>query len=164
MAGYSQRYNKPLGDGRIGPNPDALERTGPVVPVQVGIPAALARQFESAGDAIPEPAVGYALVDTGANISAVDEPILTRLGVSPVGRLSVVTAHGIAEGKLEYPGRFLFPGTTLQPREFARLLGIDLRGYRSQQGPTIIALLGRDVLRDYVLVYDGPGAYFTLTG
>lgn len=141
MPVYSLHYNQPLGEGRTGPNPVALQNTGPVVPVHVGIPTALARQLELAGHELPQPAVGYALIDTGANTSAVDEPILQSLKVRPVGSTAVITAQG-QEPRPEYPGRFSFPGTTLRPRGFTRLLGIDLSGYRSERGRTIIALLG----------------------
>lgn len=131
------------------------------MPVHVEIPTALACQLEEIGEPIPAPAVGYALVDTGASTSAVDDVVLQQLRVLPIGVTLVSTAGGQVN-QPRYPGCLSFPGTHLPRLEFTRLLGVDLTGYRTDEGRTIIALLGRDVLRNFVLIYNGQDAYFTL--
>lgn len=144
------------------PSPVGLQLSGPVVAVQVEIPAALASQLQQANQVPPNPVAGLALIDTGATISAVDAAVVQQLGVQPVGVTSVGTAGGPHQQAL-YPARFVFPGTPIPPIEFSQLLGANLVGQAvaGQQGP-LIALLGRDILRHFVLVYNGPAGMFTL--
>jgi len=73
----------------------------------------------------------------------------------------VVTANGTAIYP-RYPARLSFPETPIPAREFGRIFGADLSGYREGPGPSIIALIGRDVLRDCVFVYNGREAFFSL--
>jgi hypothetical protein len=67
---------------------------GPILPVQIEIPTALATQFRQRGKAIPTPVSGFGLVDTGASVSAIHEAVIQQLDVKPVGIASVGTAGG----------------------------------------------------------------------
>ncbi len=143
------------------PDPDALRETGPCVSVVIAIPSALARRFQREDRPIPDPISGYALIDTGASITSVDRHIFERLHLFPVGRTTVTTAGG-QQPQSKYPGRLSFPGTPLPERDFAELLGADLSGLQADTGKSIIALLGRDLLTDMVMVYDGRHATVTI--
>lgn len=55
-----------------------------------------------------------------------------------------------------HPLRFSFPGTDLPPITFRRVAGSAL------QSQGIVALLGRDVLANFILVYNGPAGTFSL--
>jgi hypothetical protein len=136
---------------------------GPCLPVQVEVPPALAAQLQQTGQAVPAPVAGFALVDTGASVSAVDDTVIQQLGVQPIGMVPVGTAGGPQQQAI-YPGRFTFPGTTLPAIDFGSLLGCNLAGQivAIHQGP-LIALLGRDLLQSFVLVYNGPGGTFSLS-
>ncbi len=158
---HSVRFNRRGEQGIPVPHPNGLQATGPCLPVYVEIPIALARRLERTGEPIPLPGSGYALVDTGASDSAVDIRVLDQLGVQPIDVTLVTTAGGQVR-QPKYPGCLSFPGTTLPRREFAGLLGADLSGYRAEEGRSIVALLGRDVLRHFVMIYNGYDAYFTL--
>ena len=57
-----------------------LNKTGPVVSVEVGIPAALKQFLGEKGLPIPPAVPGLALVDTGAFATAIDESIFSQLG------------------------------------------------------------------------------------
>jgi len=89
-----------------------LAQHGPVLNVEVHVPNALAAQLAQAGQTVPSPVSGLALIDTGASISAVDDSIIQSLGVSPVGIATVKTPSGAARQN-QYPVRFVFPGTSL---------------------------------------------------
>ncbi len=56
-----------------------------------------------------------------------------------------------------YPARLVFPGTTLPSIDFSSVVGSQL----SAQG--IVALIGRDVLQHFLLVYNGPAGMFSLS-
>lgn len=136
-------------------NPTGMRIEGPVLPVEISVPTPLAAHLERQGLQVPTPAVGRALIDTGASVSAVDETVISNLQVSPVRVATVHTPGGLSQQNV-YPARFAFPGTPLPAIDFNAVLGSILK----PQG--IIALLGRDVLTHFMLIYNGPGGYITL--
>ncbi len=150
MAVYSRTY-----EGIRGFTASAsLVRHGPVVRVRIQ------GASKGASPGLGAPAVerpvqeGLALVDTGAARTAVDQGILVNLGVSPFG----VAPAGTPVGRRllnVFPAILGFEdlGLTLA---FDAVLGANL----ASQG--IIALLGRDVLRRMVFVYDGVGGHVVL--
>ena len=144
------------------PHPQLLQQTGPVIQVLVEVPTALATQLQQTGQPVPQPVQGFALIDTGASLSAVDATVVQQLGVQPVGLANVGTAGG-PQQQATYPARFSFPGSNLSAIDFNQLLGVNLTGqFALGAGHPIVALLGRDLLQHFVLVYNGPGAMFTL--
>jgi hypothetical protein len=147
-------YNSPPAQG---PQPASLvlRLRGPVLPVEISIPAALLRRLAQQGSLPPTPQPGLALVDTGASLSAVDDEIVRTLGIVPVGQTQIHTAGGIISRPL-YPLRFSFPGIGLPPITFRRVAGSAL------QSQGIIALLGRDVLANFILIYNGSAGTFSL--
>jgi predicted aspartyl protease len=133
---------------------------GPLLQVEVYVPSALEQLLIAQNQPIPPPRTGWALIDTGATKSCVDINAISTLGVNPIG----VTLTGTAGGQVQqplYPARFRFPGEAFE-QEFSSVIGVDLTG-QSILGQDIIVLLGRDVLAKCVLIYNGPGGFFTLT-
>ncbi|TMA57640.1 MAG: hypothetical protein E6J80_06080 [Deltaproteobacteria bacterium] len=147
-------YNSPTAPG---PQPPALvlRLRGPILAVEISIPAALLRRLTQQGQPPPAPQSGLALIDTGASLSAVDDEVVRTLGIAPVGQTQIHTAGGIVARPL-YPMRFSFPGTALPPITFRRVAG----GALQSQG--VVALLGRDMLANFILVYNGPAGTFSL--
>lgn len=140
--------------------PELLKIKGPVIPVEVSVPTLLAEYMTKIGVSIPKPATGFALVDTGASISAVDLDIIIGLQVKPVGITEVFIpgdkeSHKVMQNL--FPAKFSFPGTPLPTIEFTAVLGSSL------QPQKIIALIGRDVLSHSVLVFNGPGGHISLS-
>ena len=129
-------------------NPGLLIGTGPLVPVQIEVPEALAKLLADAGKAAPPPATGMALIDTGATASVVDVSLVDSLGVNPVGTVKVGTAGGPVTQPV-FPIRIQLQGPAFT-FDFSRVTGAPLK----EMG--IVALLGRDVLAKMLLVYDGP--------
>jgi predicted aspartyl protease len=105
---------------------------------------------------------GFALIDTGASVSAVDDSVVRQRGAQPVGIAQVGTAGG-QHPQAVYPARLVFPGTNIPSVEFGQLLGANLAGQMvaGHQGPLIV-LLGRDILQQFVLFYNGSTGSFTL--
>jgi hypothetical protein len=103
-----------------------------------------------------------ALIDTGATKSAVAEAVAQQLGIQPSGLVNVGTAAGMQQQPV-YSARFSFPGGPLPPIEFAELTGVNLQGHTvpGLQLP-LIALIGRDILSRFVMIYDGQSATVTL--
>jgi len=121
----------------------------------VHVPKQLAEALERENKPIPGGISGFALVDTGASMICVDRKVIEQLGMAPVSEANVGTAGGVQK-QLVYPAMLRFPNTTM-PELNIWCLGGDFAG----QGD-MIALIGRDVLSLFVLVYNGPGASITL--
>ena len=132
---------------------------GPLFQVEVHIPSVLATVMANVGQTIPPPVTGWALIDTGATYTAIDDGAATKLGLSPVGVTTGGTAGGPATHSL-YPVRLMFPGVGLD-REFEQAAGVNLTG-QMVGNHQIIALIGRDVLSGCVLTYNGVAGLFTL--
>ncbi len=135
-------------------NPGHLANVGPRLPVQIGIPDNLAVAYADEGKEIPALVDGYALFDTGASITCVDESVLRRLGLPPMDNIDLATPSGSSKAHT-YACALYFPGYPLPDADLSFVAGAQLQhtGY--------VALIGRDFLSDMVLIYDGPGARVT---
>ena|SRR3990167_3363799 len=139
---------------------DTLESTGPLIQVEVGLPAALEEFCAVKGIQIPAPVAGYALIDTGASITAVHEPVLLGLGMLPIDAMPCATPSG--EGRsFVYPAKVAFPALGVREYAIDRLLGCELK-WTTTDGKEIIMLLGRDLLKHFLMVYNGKGSSITL--
>jgi predicted aspartyl protease len=132
-----------------------LAQTGPIMPVEVSIPDALAAYFTQNNTAIPTPVSGQALIDTGASITAVNLPVIQQLGINPVGTAQVYTPQGNATQSL-YPIKLTFSGVPITI-DLRAVLGSDLTGQNC------IALIGRDILSICLVVYNGVLGSFTMS-
>ncbi len=65
--------NLPAGGQRL--SPTTLAVLGPILPISVSIPQALAALYTSQQISLPSPVTGIALIDTGATRSCVHAPI-----------------------------------------------------------------------------------------
>lgn len=140
---------------RGNPDPDYLRKAGPSLPVEIAIPDVLAAVLANQSLPIPSPISGFALFDTGASITGVDETVLTQLSLSPIGVTNISTPSAGQAQCSQYPAKILFPTTPLPPLTFTSVVGITLRN----QG--YVALIGRDIMAAMLIVYDGPGARVT---
>ena len=152
---FNRLYRRP--DGEL--SPEALQAVGAFLNVEVRIPEALAKLLASRNEPQPQPEEGIALVDTGASKTCVHEPILKKLGVSPIGLITTGTAGGQFQKPL-YPAHLSFPGERLEA-EIASVIAVDLTGQKIRDKP-IIALIGRDMLALTLFIYNGPGGFFSI--
>jgi len=63
-----------------------LRQAGPLLQVAISVTPEHAKKLSQEGVKPPEPIQGSALIDTGASITAVDEGVCQRLGLTPTGR------------------------------------------------------------------------------
>ena len=144
---------------RFNPDIKQLIRQGPVLPIQVLVPTALEKLLRSQGQQVPPPVSGFALIDTGATKSAVDDQVIRSLKVAPIGKITTHTAGGVVSQNL-YPVRFHFPVNKWMI-EFSSVIGVNLKAY-AVMGKNLIALVGRDVLSRCIFIYNGTAASFTV--
>ena len=139
------------------PSAVALASGGANTPVDVSAPTALAAALPAATSA-----TGLAHVDTGATLTCVHEPILQGLGLKPVGVINSGTAAGPVQQSL-YFARLTFP--VFGWSGDLQVVGVDPSG---QQVPTdppqnMTALLGRNLLQYWLLVWNGPGGFWSIS-
>jgi predicted aspartyl protease len=140
-------------------SPEGLASAGPLLQVQVEVPAAFAAYLAKKNQPVPTPGVGWALIDTGATRTCVDNNLLNQLGMQATGTVTTGTAAG-PTSQLLYPAKLSVPGARLEI-DFGSVIGVNLSG-QSIAGQDVVVLLGRDVLSRCILVYNGPGGLFTL--
>jgi hypothetical protein len=130
-----------------------LTETGPLVQVEVSLPAALKKYLSEKGHPIPSPQSGFALVDTGASATAVDQTIFDALGIQQIDTIPTSTPHGAGTSPV-YPASLTFPGLNLTDMPMERVIGCNLK-WTNIEGKEVIMLLGRDLLKYFLMVYNG---------
>lgn len=140
---------------------NTLEETGPLISVEVSIPAALKKHFSENGLPIPAPQSGFALIDTGAFATAVDQQIFDTLGVQPIDTIPTSTPHGAGTSPV-YPANISFPALNVTDLPMERIIGCNLK-WTNREGKEIIMLLGRDLLKYFLMIYNGPNSDITLS-
>ena len=133
---------------------DFLSTNGALLHVDITVPVDL--QMYLADNGLPPYSVrsGHALIDTGAGISAVDESIFHELEIPPVESESIFTANGVADFKV-FNAAASFPELAVYNLSLEDVVGCNIRA-QSPLGFDLIMLLGREILRNFVMVYDGP--------
>jgi hypothetical protein len=133
-----------------------LTQSGPLVSVEISVPTALKAHLSEKGLPIPAPQPGFALIDTGAFATAVDQSIFDALGVAPINKIKTTTPHGEAESPI-YPASVSFPALSVTDMPMETLIGCNLK-WKSAEGQDVIMLLGRDLLQYFLMVYNGKSA------
>ena len=136
-----------------------LTETGPLVTVEINVPAAMKKYLLEKGLPVPQPKSGFALIDTGAFATAVDESIFTEMGIQH--RCSE-DQHSARRGHVEcLSGNNYLSGLDVNELPMERILGCNLK-WKTAADQEIIMLLGRDLLRHFLLIYNGPHSDVTL--
>lgn len=133
---------------------DALH--GPLVAVSLRPEPERASLLRQMGREVPNQVQGWALVDTGARQTCIDDGVAhglyQQVGVAQTYTPSTLDAE--PHDAPVYYGFMTFPNSPLPALE-QPVLGMAL-GY-TVQGGRVIALLGRDWMSNLRMVYDGPG-------
>jgi len=135
----------------------ALAKWGPSMRVTIGVHDAVASQMGERGMDIPPPVAGRALLDTGASVTCIDNEAAQKLNLQPIGVASISSASHSATRMNVYPVCMHLVETNIiisTQNAVGAALG-------AQGG--IVALIGRDIMRDITLFYNGPAGAITLS-
>ena len=128
----------------------------------VGVSHPKRTALQAANLPIPNPVQVQALVDTGASDLCVDPSILNQLGLIPTGSCQVntpTTGPQPAQSAL-YDVSFFIPAGPGQPPFAIQTMPAIASDLLCLQGFHV--LVGRSVLRNCLLTYDGLGGLFSL--
>lgn len=137
-----------------------LEHDGPIIPVEVSMPSALEEWCVKHNYPVPAPIPGYALIDTGASISGIHEPILEQLSITPIDSIPLGTPGGNGRAFV-YPTRVSFPALNVEGYTISRVAGTQT-DWTTAGGKRVIMLLGRDLLGQFIMIYNGKFNQMTL--
>lgn len=132
-----------------------LEADGPVLEVHFLISAELEKKFKEENKEIPKPVIIKALIDTGATSCAIQESIPKKLNLNPVGEVNLSTSSSQNIKCFQYFMRMVIPSHNLiYEGPFIAT---------SLEGQNISCLIGRDFLKNSILIYIGAENQFTLS-
>jgi len=137
------------------PNDVALVRDGPIVEVSMGVAQSMAEEWRNAGKDIPDPVSGYALIDTGASNTCIDNQVAEELGLPAIDVVRMLSASEETE-QYVYPAQIDVVGSPVMV-DAPKAIGANL------QDRNMVALIGRDLLSETTLRYNGAIGEFTLS-
>ncbi|MGO9443198.1 MAG: aspartyl protease family protein [Thiobacillaceae bacterium] len=143
-------------DGTGQPDKKPLLQFGPSILVSVG-------HYSQPGFVSPTPQpvptpteITWALIDTGAGESCIDNALAKRLGLPVIDTMLISGSNGTFLHDV-YLAHINIMG--LEFFQFGRFAGVDLTGGQQAHG----VLLGRTFLDNVMLIYDGLRGQITLT-
>lgn len=141
-------------DGKtVNVNPSiALQMRGPVVQVTVTIEENAGKALLIQGKPVPIPKTGWALIDTGASNTCIDEKAAQELGLPVIDVGFMLSATHEKVPCNIYP---VLINSQIMNFNSPRTMGAGL----AAQG--LMVLIGRDVLQRGILIYNGLTGQFT---
>jgi hypothetical protein len=143
----SEPNNVPWGDSDPGPCIDVV-----VTNSQDVIAAGRAVGLE-----YPEPVKMKALLDTGAAVTVISKTFATYCKLLQTG-VTEIRVLGSMHKCGEHAGAISFPGTNLRPYDPIRIISADFVQERHYA-----ILIGRDILRNWTITFDGRFKRVTIT-
>lgn len=137
-----------------------LTANGLTLPVMIGLPAPAIISLKASGQPLPAPITVRGVIDTGTDVTAVAPNLLLQLGATPTNSTTTQTVGGSIPVDL-YEISLSIHGTSPSTGIFYATPTLLVIGLPSSI-PAIDLLLGRDVLDECILIYDGPGRDFLL--
>jgi predicted aspartyl protease len=132
----------------------SFQSGAPIIRVAIGVSEPRQHALQAALQPVPNPQACLALLDTGASHTCVDPTILSALNLSPTGSANVLTA---SSGTIPHACRQFDVALVIfmdnQQMHLASLTIPVVELELMNQG--FGALIGRDVLSQGLLVYDG---------
>jgi hypothetical protein len=137
-----------------------VTQEGYELPVMVGLPGRLIAAAVAAGQPSARPLLVQGILDTGSNITTVNQQVIQQLRLPPLGQQTTQTPSGSSRVNL-YEASFSIPP---MGRLTAPLLVLDSLVIMEPAHPLsdIDVLVGRDVIAYLLSILDGPGGEFTL--
>jgi hypothetical protein len=134
---------------------------GLALEVMIGLEGADTATLVAAGKPVPAPILARALIDTGSDVTCVNDRLLRRLKVPRKRRHTTQTASGPLRVDL-YDVSFSIPGSSAGPGPLLVLPQLRIMEL-AQPLQNMDVLIGLDVLMQTVLLLDGPGRRFTIS-
>jgi predicted aspartyl protease len=133
----------------------ALQHRGPVVQVSITLQQSMATALVELGKQVPQPITGWALIDTGASCTCIDDEAARQmqLPVIDVGTMSSAS-HAKTSSNI-YPIQIEVTGFPIR-FESPRTMGAALKEQ------DLLLLIGRDILVHCTLFYNGITGEITL--
>ena len=140
-----------------------LEASGPVVNAGVIVSEGRLQALTTANEPIPQMQYISALIDTGASFTSLDPAVLTALNLTPTGTIEIVTpstGQGTHTADTYDVDIRIGAGPDDTPLSISnlRVASCDLF---LKQG--IHALIGRDILKRCILIYNGSMNQFSVS-
>jgi predicted aspartyl protease len=133
---------------------------GPTIDLAVAVGRAWQRRLATQGISVPSPSTVRALIDTGSDLSVVHPQVLQQLGVQATG--SVRIRRPGAEGGFRLAAMFDIQLSIGGVSSGTLWLSTQVVGVVPST-PTVLALIGRDVLEHCTQFYNGPRGELTLS-
>jgi len=138
-----------------------IEKDGLVVPVRVGLPPADHDAIRAAGGVPPAPLVLRGLLDTGADAVLINPSVVAHLQLLPVSRAVNQTVHGSDPVELYWVSLAVTGPDGLTGPTLVRAPHLVV-GSPDPLPQQLDLIIGMDILRDCLLIADGPGGTLTI--
>lgn len=133
---------------------------GPTIDVAVSVGLAWRRRLAARGMTTPPTTTVRALIDTGSDLSVAHPQVLQQLGVQATGSVRIRRPGGGSGFRLAamFDVQFSLGGVGLDANwKPIRVVGV------VPSTPTVLALIGWDLLESCTLFYNGPRGELTLS-
>jgi predicted aspartyl protease len=130
---------------------------GPCINVIVMNSPEVIAGWRTLGFEIPQPIQMRALLDTGASVTVISKTFANHCKLFQTSEGSEITAIGATHRCGEHAGAISFPGTGLKPFDPTRIVSVDFPKERYYA-----ILIGRDILRNWTITFDGRSKRVTI--
>lgn len=138
-------------------NPIVLQRDGPCIRIEISAPSFEVNEGRLVGLEFPPPLDINAVIDTGASMTVVNPEVAATCKLRATGFATVASIEKF--GKYPQHAAWIrFPGTNLKNFD-----GIPVIACRVSKQP-YSCLIARDILRHWVLTYDGKRGIVSIDG
>jgi predicted aspartyl protease len=130
---------------------------GPCIDVVIVNSRGVVEHGRAIGLEYPEPRPMKALLDTGASVTVISKVYANTCKLFQTSAGTEITAIGAAHHCGEHAGAISFPGTNLRPLDPVRIVSAVFAKQRHYA-----ILIGRDILKNWVITFDGRGKRITI--
>lgn len=138
-------------------NPFDPDDPGPCIDVVVANSPDVIDAGRAIGLEYPEPRPMRALLDTGASVTVINKVFANSLKLFQTSAGSQIRAIGATHKCGEHAGSISFPGTNLRSLQSIPIISADFI-----KEPFYAILIGRDVLRNWVITFSGRSKRVTI--
>jgi hypothetical protein len=131
---------------------------GPIIDVVVMNSRDVLQRWHADGLECPKPIKMKALLDTGASVAVISKKFAEHCKLLQTNEGSEITAIGATHRCGEHAGSVSFPGTDLRSFDSIRIVSAEFAKERHYA-----ILIGRDILRNWVISFDGRAKCVKIT-